>query len=111
MSIVRKKGQAALTRRQQRRRRSDRGLTPDQRLEVRAVGHARRGTRRTRTHALRDIPIPKQPGADAAFNRTFKGLLVKADATARYEAHGGSPRMSWALKRRRRARQAAAEKA
>lgn len=111
MSIVRKKGQAALTRRQQRRRRPDRGLTPDQKLEARAVRRVRAGTRRTRNHALGDIPIPKQPGADAAFNRAFKGLPAKTDGPGRYERHGGSVRMSWMQKRRRRAEQARAEAA
>lgn len=109
MSIRRKHGQAEATRRAQRRARPDRGLSVEQKLDgPRSLNHAKRGTRRTRNHAFGDIPMPKQPGFDAAHNRAFKGLLCKPDARARYDA-GEKPSYTWVVKRKRRAAQKAAE--
>lgn len=102
MSIVRKQGPGALTRRQQRRSRPDRGLTVHLRLSLRNVGQTKRGTRRTRNHALADIPdIPKQTDRESVLNRAFKGG-VKLTPEQRYHLQDAGQRRVTERQRRKR---------
>jgi len=72
----------------------------EEKMESLNVGHLRRGSRKAQSHALGDIPQPKQMDGNAKFRRAFSGLPFKRSEADRYTEWGGHKHTSWNRKLR-----------